>query len=295
MARFKRLPIDEIVVYERHRKDLGDIEALAADIEANGLIHPVTINHDNELLAGERRLAAANHLGWDKIDCAILSPDDDLDIEWSENEMRKNFTITERGEINRDKKAKLSQQGKRTDLNEGDDTCVNVDTSEPKHKSRDIAAKMSGLGGQATATKVENVIDNGSVAVQEAVNGEELSINLASQLVHAVPSKTEQTALVKEGKAAVKKAVGNLAKGKKATAKTPSDYPLSQTVAQWLDLIIGQAMDIKVTHGGFAAMMKSPKWQKGMNEHIEAEFKKALRKLTQLEKEFRDVIDHDEG
>ena len=71
MARFKRINVDDIIVYERHRKDLGDIEGLAADIEANGLYHPVVVNHDNELLIGERRLAAVVQLGWDKIDCTI--------------------------------------------------------------------------------------------------------------------------------------------------------------------------------------------------------------------------------
>ena len=49
--------IDEIVVGERHRRDLGDIDALARRMADLGLLQPIVIKPDDRLLAGHRRLA----------------------------------------------------------------------------------------------------------------------------------------------------------------------------------------------------------------------------------------------
>ena len=44
------------------------VEKLARQIEKAGkLIHPITIDKDGTLVAGERRLAACKRLGWKKI------------------------------------------------------------------------------------------------------------------------------------------------------------------------------------------------------------------------------------
>ena len=63
------IPVDSIIVgEERFRKDLGDIPALAESIEDIGyLLHPITVDDNRKLLAGERRLAAFKHLGWKEI------------------------------------------------------------------------------------------------------------------------------------------------------------------------------------------------------------------------------------
>jgi len=50
--------IDEIVVGERHRRDLGDIDALARSMADPGLLQPIVIRPDDRLLAGHRRLAS---------------------------------------------------------------------------------------------------------------------------------------------------------------------------------------------------------------------------------------------
>lgn len=52
------LPPEEILVGERFRTEMGDIEGLATDILERGLIQPISINRSNKLMAGGRRLAA---------------------------------------------------------------------------------------------------------------------------------------------------------------------------------------------------------------------------------------------
>jgi N6-adenosine-specific RNA methylase IME4 len=55
--------INEIIVGDRHRKQAGDIAALAQNIDEIGLLHPVVIDPAGHLIAGARRLMAFQHLG----------------------------------------------------------------------------------------------------------------------------------------------------------------------------------------------------------------------------------------
>jgi len=63
--------LDEIVVGERHRRDMGDLDALAASMAEIGLLHPIVVTPDGRLLCGERRLRAAQMLGWTTIPVTI--------------------------------------------------------------------------------------------------------------------------------------------------------------------------------------------------------------------------------
>ena len=87
--------IASIKIGHRHRRDLGDISALAANINEVGLLHPVVTRRDGTLIAGERRIAAAKTLGWKTIPATIIDLDDILRGEFAENAHRKNFTLSE--------------------------------------------------------------------------------------------------------------------------------------------------------------------------------------------------------
>ncbi|MFT5830125.1 MAG: ParB family chromosome partitioning protein [Bacteroidia bacterium] len=52
-----------------------DVSALMKSVASVGLIHPVTINADNELLAGARRFQAVRKLGWDEIPVHVVEQD----------------------------------------------------------------------------------------------------------------------------------------------------------------------------------------------------------------------------
>lgn len=59
----KPVAIHDIVVGERYRKDLGDLEPLKASIAELGLLHPVVIDGERRLIVGGRRLEACKQLG----------------------------------------------------------------------------------------------------------------------------------------------------------------------------------------------------------------------------------------
>ncbi len=86
-------------VKERRREEFGDIEALAKSIAVYGLINPVTVDSEYNLLAGERRLRACKILKWKEIPCRLygdLTDKERQEIELEENIRRKDLTAAER-------------------------------------------------------------------------------------------------------------------------------------------------------------------------------------------------------
>jgi ParB family chromosome partitioning protein len=103
-----KIPVAKIKIMERIRKEITKIDALALDISQNGLLHAVTVmpldGGEFRLLAGLRRIKAAQSLGWTEIEAKVVSPVDAesaLRIEISENEQREPFTFTERVDFGR--------------------------------------------------------------------------------------------------------------------------------------------------------------------------------------------------
>lgn len=90
--------INDIKIKKRVRQDLGDLEALKNSLRTYGLLNPITINSNHELIAGERRLQAAKQLGWTNINAVVmdnLSAVEQLEMELEENNQRKEFTKEE--------------------------------------------------------------------------------------------------------------------------------------------------------------------------------------------------------
>lgn len=91
--------VGNVKVGDRTRKDLGSLDDLAESMQTIGLLHPIILNSKNELIAGLRRLKAAEQLEWSHIN-AIVSPTLDelvkaLQAEDDENTCRKAFTSRE--------------------------------------------------------------------------------------------------------------------------------------------------------------------------------------------------------
>lgn len=91
--------IEDIKVKKRVRRDLGDLTSLKDSMHRYGLMNPITLNSNYELVAGERRLEAAKSLGWERINANILDSNVDnirqLEMELEENNQRKEFTDEE--------------------------------------------------------------------------------------------------------------------------------------------------------------------------------------------------------
>jgi ParB family transcriptional regulator, chromosome partitioning protein len=66
------MPIAEIRVGVRHRKDLGNIEELASNLAELGLLHPIVVTPGKVLIAGARRLLAFKKLGRENIPVTVI-------------------------------------------------------------------------------------------------------------------------------------------------------------------------------------------------------------------------------
>jgi ParB/RepB/Spo0J family partition protein len=97
---FHSIPVDKIWVVrdERQRKELTGIKDLADSIRRLGLIHPLVIDRNFKLCAGERRFAAVKMLGHTHVMCQFLdelNPAHQRIVELEENVKRVNLTWQE--------------------------------------------------------------------------------------------------------------------------------------------------------------------------------------------------------
>jgi ParB family chromosome partitioning protein len=92
------IPVENIIVKKRIRKDLGDISALAESLNKFGQISPIVVSKKNVLIAGGRRLEAAKSLGWEMINVVVADIPGNLsklEYEVEENLQRRDFTPEE--------------------------------------------------------------------------------------------------------------------------------------------------------------------------------------------------------
>lgn len=108
---------DSIWSGTRHRHELGDLEALTASIDREGLLQPITITPDGMLICGVRRLAAIKRLGWKTVNVwvrsGISSRLGQLLAEQDDNVLHKPLTQIEQAALYRELKALLAEDAAR--------------------------------------------------------------------------------------------------------------------------------------------------------------------------------------
>jgi hypothetical protein len=133
--------IASIRIGNRRRRDFGDIDGLAASIRDTGLLHPVVVTPDNLLIAGHRRFLAAKSLKWKSVPVHVVDIESLLLGEYAENELRKDFSTSERIDIGGEVEKILGRRrGQRT-------VRVVQNFAQLKgRKTREIAAAKAGFG-----------------------------------------------------------------------------------------------------------------------------------------------------
>jgi ParB family chromosome partitioning protein len=211
-TQIEQVPIDGIVVTARHRKDLGDLDQLADDIEDVGLLQPIGVTENLELVFGERRIEAVKLLGWDSIAARIVDVPSIARGEWSENEVRKDFTVEERVAIADTIKLELgNRQGERTDLESGD--------SKSAGPTSELAARRAGFGSAGSYRRAKTVVNKGARNVIDAVNRGDVSINTAAKAVANATLSDQAAWTIDDIKEAAKEAREELPTPKQAKAQ----------------------------------------------------------------------------
>jgi hypothetical protein len=144
------IPITDVIVGERYRRDLGDIDELARSIEEVGLLHPIVIRPDGTLIAGKRRLEAGKALGWQSIPVNVVDLAEIVRGEFAENAYRKGFLPSEIYEIWRAlepiEKAAAEERQKATRFGNGGGNFPPPGTD--KGKTRDKVAAFALVSGR---------------------------------------------------------------------------------------------------------------------------------------------------
>ena len=94
------MKLSDVKIGQRHRRDMGDIAALAESIKRVGtLLHPIVVDASGKLIAGERRVEAYKLLGWKDIPHTTVTTLEGIHAallaERDENTQRKDFTPSE--------------------------------------------------------------------------------------------------------------------------------------------------------------------------------------------------------
>jgi N6-adenosine-specific RNA methylase IME4 len=138
------IDIAAIRVGSRHRKDMGDLDGLAADIAEIGLLQPIVVTPDRCLIAGERRLRACRSLGWPTIPAHVVDLAEIVRGEFSENAFRKDFLPSEIDAIRR-ALAPLEKAAAKARMSAGGKGVV---ISTPSGKTRDKIGAFAGVSGK---------------------------------------------------------------------------------------------------------------------------------------------------
>lgn len=93
------LKIKDIKIGQRVRDEYGDMQALADSIQEHGLLHPIVVDSDYNLIAGCRRLLACERIGLKEIEAKVLEDISEKELrvlELEENIRRKDLTELEK-------------------------------------------------------------------------------------------------------------------------------------------------------------------------------------------------------
>lgn len=109
--------LDSITIGQRHRTDLGDIQALAESIRSEGLLQPITVTPDGALVCGRRRLEALRLLGHRSTNVWVRSNLSDrlsqLLAEQNDNSLHKPLSLIEAESLYRELKVVLAEDAAR--------------------------------------------------------------------------------------------------------------------------------------------------------------------------------------
>ncbi|MBM3786193.1 MAG: hypothetical protein FJW30_17680 [Acidobacteria bacterium] len=220
------IPCEAILIGERFRKDHGDLGALAASIASEGLLQPVGITEENILVFGERRLLAVRDvLRQETIQARVVRVRSITAGEYAENEVRKDFTPSERVAIGKTLEAEIGgRQGTRTDLelrrncgeveqgtevgsHAGTKLRENFPEVQAGARTAEIAARKAGFGNRKTYEQAKKVVEKAVDEVLAQMDSGQLSISAAAVIAEQSPQRQIEIAQLpqEEKKAEVRK------------------------------------------------------------------------------------------
>lgn len=174
--------VNEIIVKDRIRQNNGWLDSLERSIEQVGVLQPIGITPDKQLIFGGRRLQACKNLGLKTIpvrifDIAADDPITALRMEREENEHRMDLTVSEKVEIA--KRIEEAMDGRRGSNQYQQKMDVQkFAQAEVGTKTVEIAAKAVDMNRE-TYRQAKTVVESGQQDLIQQMDGGEKSIYAA--------------------------------------------------------------------------------------------------------------------
>lgn len=170
-------PIDQIKVNGRFRKFYGKLEGLADSIARHGLLQPVVVDKEYNLLAGGRRLAAARLAKLREVPIRILDGADPTEVEYDENVHRLDFTPSEKVAIAEAVRKRMGGDGRK-----GDQHWSSGNEGRAKGRWADIIAEQVGFSSRMEMERAKKVVTRGAKALVDAMDDGTVKTTHAAQI-----------------------------------------------------------------------------------------------------------------
>ena len=269
------IPVEAIKTDYCVRRSMGDTVSMMYSIRGSGLLQPLGVTSDYQLVYGRRRLEVCRKLEWKTVPVIVIDDDAKAYLyQRIENQQREAMTITEKAMFaqliekglgiqsgrprklkdvmeenpdnftNRGTPVKQKNKNNCTEFKEGSEICENFPKLNSPQRSSDIAAKESGLGNYKTCRQAQSVVSKGCNQLKQAMDDKKVSISAAAQL--AKLPKEEQERLDYDNPKALKQKAKVL-RMKKPEEPTEPDYnpevlALSEQIDPWPDEWVFQLM-----------------------------------------------------
>jgi ParB family chromosome partitioning protein len=266
------VPISKIHIGDRHRRDMGDMEAFESNIREMGLLQPIGVDEYYNLIYGQRRLEACENLGWKQIPCVVVKLNSVIAGEYAENEFRKQFTPSERAAIGKAIEAELLAKGRKP----GPKSSAIADDL-PVARSVDIAAKRAGFKSAESFERAKTVAERGAPELVAAMDTGKVSIDAAAKIAsQPKPEQRRIVAMPKEQQREIVKQIRKTQAAKEADEQRAYDIRVYRGLAEAVERIAQYHESAADTWAGLSRVSAFQ-----FSEHLE----RAIACLARLQKE----------
>ena len=125
-------------------------------------------------------------LGWDRLPAVIVKVSSIAAGEYAENEIRKDFTISERVAIAKTLKEQIGERRGGDQITQLESKRDNGPVCLPEERTRDYIAKQVDFGSGREFERAEKVVDKGSTKLKAAMDEGTVAISVAAKLAELV-------------------------------------------------------------------------------------------------------------
>lgn len=201
-----KIKINELVIKKRMRSVKPEkVEAIAGSIKEVGLITPICVNSDLELVAGLHRVEAAKLLGWKEIECNVVDFNSELRqllAEIDENLQRSDLSVLERSDWLKERKRIYEELYPETKQKTGSELVerrwnTNAESAFVKESFTTTTAKVTGQSKRTIETEIQ-IANNIDEDVKEILKDTELANQKTNLLELSKVAPEQQKVIAKK-------------------------------------------------------------------------------------------------